>query len=96
MIEAADAEFVCVIDPVTISVSTVAAILALSLMLLLVLYKYRGEIKIILYMKFGCHPFDCSDDTDIVGKVRFLVHLEIINNISGFGDICDILRIWKQ
>ena len=71
VIEIADVEFVCVTDmfPIIVSVSTVAAILALILIVLLLIYKYRGEIKIILYMKFGWHPFDCSDDSDIIGKV---------------------------
>ena len=71
IIEVPDAEYVCVVDsfPIILSVSIVAAILALALVSLLLIYKYRGEIKIILYMKFRWHPFDCSDDTDIVGKV---------------------------
>ena len=73
VIEVPDAEFVCVTDlvPIIVSVSTVAAILALILVSLLLIHKYRGEIKVILYMKFGWHPFDSTDDTDIVGKVSW-------------------------
>ena len=84
IIEVPDAEFVCVVGSfyIIVSVSTVAAILALALVSLLLVTKYRGEIKIILYMKFGWHPFDCSDDTDIVGKVgRPVLHAFTVANV---------------
>ena len=42
---------------------------SLALVSILIRCKYRGDIKISLYMKFGWHPFDCSDDTDILAKV---------------------------
>ena len=37
---------------------------------ILVVYKFRGEIKIIMYFKLGWRPFDRSDDTDILDKVK--------------------------
>ena len=90
IIEVPDADFVCFIDtiPIIVSVSTVAAILVLILVSLLLTYKYRGEIKLILYMKFRWHPFDCSDDTDIMGKVR-RDHFNIQTDLSGINmELC--------
>ena len=46
---------------------SIVAILFLSLVLLVVGFKFRCEIKIILYMKLGLRPFDKKDD-NICGK----------------------------
>ena len=54
------------------SAGTVSGILMLVLLLLIPSYKYRGEIKILLYMRFGWHFFDKTDDTDILEKVDIL------------------------
>ena len=53
-------------------VGTPLGVLMLVLLLLIPSYKYRGEIKILLYMRFGWHFFDKSDDTDILNKVGVL------------------------
>ena len=54
--------------PVEVVLGPIAAVLFLSLVLLVVGFKFRGEIKIILYMKLGLRPFDKTDDS-IRGKV---------------------------
>ena len=54
---------------IIIGVSILAGVLALLIIAILVVYKYRGEIKVVLYTRLGWHPFDCSDDSDILGKV---------------------------
>ena len=54
--------------PVDEVLGSIAAVLFLSLVLLVVGFKFRGEIKIILYMKLGMRPFDKKDD-NIRGKV---------------------------
>ena len=71
IIEALDAEFISVPDkfPIVVSVSTLVAILALLVAAMMLGYKYRGIIKVVLYTQFGWHPFDRTDDTDVVGVV---------------------------
>ena len=71
VIEVHSDDFICVRSsgPAIIGASTVAGLLALTMVLFSVVYKYRGEIKIILYFKLGWKPFDRSDDSDILDKV---------------------------
>ena len=71
VIEAPSAAFVCVRStrPVIISTSTLAGLLTLTMIIVFVVYKFRGEIKIILYFKLGWRPFDRSDNSDILDKV---------------------------
>ena len=72
IIEVPDADFVCVRDTrsIVIGVSTLAGSLVLLMATILGIYKFRGEIKVMLYFKLGWRPFDQSDDTDILNKVR--------------------------
>ena len=71
-IETPNSDFICVRStrPVIVSLSTLAGLLTLIMIAIVVIYKFRGEIKIILYFKLGCKPFDRSDDSDILDKVR--------------------------
>ena len=55
--------------PVVKVIGSIAAALLLALVLLIVGFLFRGEIKIILYMKLGLRLFDKKDD-NICGKVR--------------------------
>ena len=48
---------------------SIAAALFLSLVLLVFGFIFRGEIKIISYMKLGLRPIDEKDD-NICGKVK--------------------------
>ena len=48
---------------------SISAVLFLSLILLVVGFKFRAEIKIILYIKLGLRPFDKTDD-NICRKVK--------------------------
>ena len=71
IIEVPNASFVCVGDIrlVIIGVSTLAGFLVVLVATTLGFYKFRGEIKVMLYYKLGWRPFDQSDDTDILNKV---------------------------
>ena len=62
---------------VAASVGSLAGLLLLCLMTLIPAYRYRGEIKIILYMRFGWHPFDRTDDADIIDKVSKILYSNI-------------------
>ena len=70
MIEVPDADFVCLAEDfmVVASVGSLAGLFALFLIMLIPAYRYRGEIKIILFMRFGWHPFDRTEDVDILDK----------------------------
>ena len=71
VIEVHSGDFVCIPSsrPAIVGVGTLAGLLVLLMALVLVVYKFRGEIKIILYFKLGWKPFDRSDDSDILDKV---------------------------
>ena len=75
-IDALESDFVC--QPNTfiaiVSGATLSGILTLFILLLIPVYKYRGEIKIMLYMRFHWRLFDTADDTDIIGQVSRLLH----------------------
>ena len=74
VIEVPNADFVCIRDtgPVLISVGSLAGFLVVLVVTVSVVYKFRGEIKIILYFKCGWRPFDRSDDADILDKVTYI------------------------
>ena len=74
-----DSEFVCVrsLRPMIVGVGTAAGLLAMVMIAMVVFYKFRGEIKIILYFKLGWKPFDRSDDSDILDKVEMHSHKHI-------------------
>ena len=61
-----------------IIVGTLSSILALILLLLIVAYKYRGEIKLLLYIRLGWSFLEKADDTDIFEKVTPLHHTIIL------------------
>ena len=44
------------------------------MMVILVVYKFRGEIKVLLYFKLGWRPFDRADDADVLDKVDKQMH----------------------
>ena len=76
MIEVPDTDFICIRDmmPAVVGVSSLAFILACSIMITLIILKFRRKIKVLFFMKFGWHPFDRLDDTDITGKVQCIVN----------------------
>ena len=84
IIEVPDADFVCVRDTrsIVIGVSTLAGSLVLLMATILGIYKFRGEIKVMLYFKLGWRPFDQSDDTDILNKGRLFFVFDQISHKS--------------
>ena len=78
---------------IIIGVSSLAAVLAFAIVAFITMHKYRGKLKVLLYMKFGWHPFDRNDDTDIDGKV---CGLERKSNVWYHINqhICDSNKIW--
>ena len=69
-------EFGCDWPLVEISGAMVVALFAV-VVLLLVFYKFRGELKLLLYIKFGWRPLDRKDDR-IHGKVSMYLFQESI------------------
>ncbi len=67
LVEANRRDFVC--DRTTeIMAGSLVGICIVLVFLVLCVYRYRGEIKLYLYTRFDWHPFDLSDDSDIVDK----------------------------
>ena len=64
-------DFVCqVSDEVTKTVAvTLGVLLGLLLIISLPMYRFRGEIKVLVYVHLKWHPFDKSDDSDIIEKL---------------------------
>ena len=78
---------------IIIGVSSLAAVLAFAIVAFITMHKYRGKLKVLLYMKFGWHLFDRNDDADIDGKV---CELERKSNVWYHINqhICDSSKIW--
>ena len=70
------AEFGCDWPLVEIWGAMVVALFAVVI-LLLVFFKFRGELKLLLYIKFGWRPLDRKDDR-ILGKVSMYLFQESI------------------
>ena len=68
VVDISRSELDCSFPVIEAVLGSIAAVMFLSLVLLVVGFKFRGEIKIILYMKLGLRPFDKKDD-NIRGKV---------------------------
>ena len=93
IIEVPDADFVCVRDThaAIIGLGAVAGFLALLLATIMVIYKYHGDIKVILYFKLGWRPFDRRDDIDILDKVSiffyFVIHRPHQMSLTHWGRV---------
>ena len=44
----------------------IGAFFVMCVIVVLLIYKYRGEIKILLYVHFNWHPFDATENADIL------------------------------
>ena len=64
-------DFVCQVSHEVIKTVavTLGVLLGLLLIISLPVYRFRGEIKVLIYLHLKWHPFDKSDDSDIIEKL---------------------------
>lgn len=67
--QANEDEFVCELSVLEMAFISLSLVLFLTLLTIVLLYKYRGEIKILLYFHLKWHPFDRTEDSDFVDKL---------------------------
>ena len=64
VIEVPETEFVCEISQLHVVIGVFSSLILIIIILALI-YKYRGEIKVFLYIHFKWHPFSRSEKSDV-------------------------------
>lgn len=61
-------KFVCITPDSTIIGSSMGTLFAIFIIVIICVYRFRGEIKLLLFAKFNWRPFDKTEDVDIIEK----------------------------
>ena len=62
-------DFICELSQEEIALIAMAATFAMLVLAAILVYRYRVEIKIVLFTRFNWHPFDKPEENDVLDKL---------------------------